>query len=143
MKKKIWLFILAGILIISFMFVSVFFAFKGLYASKVRNNYFDVYKEIATEYILSDENMIDKHGKDFNVEFESTVQYQMSDDRPSGIKRMFLEVFAPDIPQTIDEFNSGIKTITFMFSVESTVYEITFEKNETGELSVSDITEAQ
>lgn len=142
MKKKIWLFILLGILITSFLSLSAIFAFKGLYASKVRDSYFDNYREIATEYITADEKMIEKHGKEFDIKFHSTVEYQLVDDGTNRLVRLFLEVFAPEIPQSIDEFNSGIEYITFMFSVESYDYKIKFDKNETGGLSVVEITEA-
>ena len=141
MKNKKFIFVLIGILAVCFIGTSVFFALQGISASNKKREYFDVYRNIAEEYIKSKSEMLNKYGDDISVNFDNTITYSESGER--GFWDKYIEVFAPRVPNTIEEFTNRIETIMFRVRINSDPYEITFEKNSVGELVVSNLTEAE
>ena len=138
MKNKKALFILLGILTALILGTCIFFALRGVSAAHKRHEYFDVYRDIAEEYIKSDAEIFDKYGSDISVRFDDSVTYRESGERKAFDK--YIEVFAPSVPDTIDEFASGIETIKFQVEINGDKYEIAFSHNGTGELVVSSLT---
>ena len=141
MKNKKLLFILLGVFAVCFIEASIFFAMQGISAANKRQEYFDVYREKAEEYIKSDSEVLSKYGNNVTVEIENSVTYRESEKR--GFFDRYIEVFAPRVPDTLEEFTNGIKTIMFKVKINGDSYEITFEKNNAGELVVSNLAEAK
>lgn len=141
MKNKKFIFVLIGILAVCFIGTSVFFALQGISASNKKLEYFDVYRNIAEEYIKSNSEILNKYGDDISVNFDNTITYSESGER--GFWDKYIEVFAPRVPNTIEEFTNGIETIMFRVRINSDPYEIVFEKNSFGELAVSDLSQSK
>ena len=139
MKNKKIIFVLIGALVVCFIGSSIFFALQGISAAKKRQEYFDVYRDMAEEYIKSDSGMLDKYGDDFSVEFDNSVTYSESGDRVFFDR--YIEVFVPNAPDTLEEFTDGIDMIEFNVRISSDEYEIIFEKNDLGELVVTNLSE--
>ena len=135
MKKKTLLFILIGVLATCLLAVSLFFVLQGVSAANKQNQYFDVYRARAEEYIKSSPEMIEKYGENITVEFDNSVTYSQSGER--GFFDSVIEAFAPRVPDTLEEFEQGIDRIRFNVKVNKKAHEITFEKNDAGELVVS------
>ena len=141
MKNKKILFILLGVFAVCFIGASIFFAMQGISSANKQQEYFDVYREKAEEYITSDSAVLSKYGNDVSVKFESSVTYSESGGR--GFFDKYIEVFAPRVPDTLEEFTNGIEMIMFKLKINGDSYEITFEKNNAGELVVSNLSEAK
>ena len=94
---------------------------------------------MAEEYIKSDSGMLDKYGDDFSVEFDNSVTYSESGER--GFFDRYIEVFVPNAPDTLEEFTDGIDMIEFNVRISGDEYEIIFEKNDLGELVVTNLLE--
>ncbi len=141
MKNKKILFILIGVFSVCFVGASVFFAFQGISAANKEQEYFDAYREKAEEYIKSDLEVLSKYGNDISVEFDSSVTYRESGKR--GVFDRYIEVFVPNVPDSLDEFTAGIDMIKFSVKINGNAYEIVFEKNSIGELVVSGLTEIE
>ncbi len=141
MKKKKILFILLGVFAVCFIGSSIFFALQGISAANKKQEYFDAYRANAEEYIKSDSEMLSKYGSNFSVKFDNSVTYKESGER--GFFDRYIEVFAPRVPDTLEEFTNGIEMIMFKVKINRDLYEITFEKNSVGELVVSNLTEAE
>ena len=141
MKNKKLLFILLGIFTACFIGASVFFALQGISAADKEWEYFDAYRTIAEDYIKSDTSVLNTYGNDVSVEFDNSVTYSASEKR--GVFDRCIEVFAPRIPDTLDEFTEGIDMIKFDVKINGDNYEITFEKNNVGKLVVSNLTKAK
>ena len=139
MKNKKIIFVLIGALVVCFIGSSIFFALQGISAAKKRQEYFDVYRDMAEEYIKSDSGMLDKYGDDFSVEFDNSVTYSESGER--GFFDRYIEVFVPNIPDTLEEFTDGIDMIKFNVKISKDEYEIIFEKNDLGKLVVTNLSE--
>ena len=139
MKNKKFIFVLIGILAVCFIGTSLFFALQGISASNKKLEYFDVYRNIAEEYIKSNSEMLNKYGDDISVNFDNTITYSESGER--GFWDKYIEVFAPRVPDTLKEFTDGIDTINFNVKINGDKYEITFEKNSLGELVVANLSE--
>lgn len=139
MKNKKLLFILLGVFAVCFIGVSIFFAMQGISAANKRQKYFDVYREKAEEYIKSDSEVLSKYGNNVSVEFDDSVTYRENDKR--GFFDKYIAVFAPRVPDSLEEFTEGIDMIKFDIKINGDKYEITFEKNSVGELVVSNFAE--
>ena len=139
MKNKKIIFVLIGALVVCFIGSSIFFALQGISAAKKRQEYFDVYRDMAEEYIKSNSGMLDKYGDDFSVEFDNSVTYSESGER--GFFDRYIEVFVPNAPDTLEEFTDGIDMIEFNVRISGDEYEIIFEKNDLGELVVTNLSE--
>ena len=140
MKNKKILFILLGIFAVCFILASIFFALQGISSANKKQEYFDVYRSIAEEHIKSDSEIINRYGDCVSVEFDSSVTYIKSGKR--GFFDRYIELLAPRIPDTLEEFSDGIDMIKFEVKINGNEYEITFEKNSVGELIVSSLAEA-
>ena len=141
MKKKTLLFILIGVLATCLLAVSLFFVLQGVSAANKQNQYFDVYRARAEEYIKSSPEMIEQYGKNMTVDFDNSVTYSKSGKK--GVLDSIIEVFVPDAPDTLEEFTQGIDAMKFNVTVNKKAYEITFEKNDAGELVVSSLHRAK
>lgn len=141
MKNKKLLFILLGVFAVCFIGASIFFAMQGISSTNKRQEYFDIYREKAEEYIKSDSEVLSKYGNNVSVEFDNSVTYRESEER--GFFDRFIEVFAPRVPDSLEEFTEGIDMINFDVKINGDKYKITFEKNSTGELVVSTIAEVK
>ena len=141
MKNKKLLFILLGVLAVCYIGASIFFALQGISAANKRQKHFDIYRANAEEYIKSDSEILSKYGSNISVEFDNSVTYSESGKRNIG--DLFIEVFAPRVPDTLEEFANEIEMIMFKVKINGDFYEITFEKNNVGELVVSKLTEAE
>ena len=139
MKNKKIIFVLIGALVVCFIGSSIFFALQGISAAKKRQEYFDVYRDMAEEYIKSNSEMLNKYGDDFSVEFDNSVTYSESGER--GFFDRYIEVFVPNAPDTLEEFTDGIDMIEFNVRISGDEYEIIFEKNDLGELVVTNLSE--
>jgi hypothetical protein len=112
---------------------------QGVSAANKRQEYFDVYREKAEEYIRSDAVVLSTYGNDVSVEFESSVTYSESGER--GFFDRYIEVFVPNAPDTLEEFTDGIDMMKFNVKISGDEYEIIFEKNDLGELVVTNLSE--
>ena len=139
MKRKNFIFILIGILSICFIGATVFFVSRGMSAANKQWEYFDVYRDKAEEYIKSDTEMLNKYGSNLSVKFDNSVTYSESRERDFFDK--YIEVFAPRVPDSLEEFTDGIDMIKFNVTISGEEYEITFEKNSLGELVVTRLSE--
>lgn len=128
---------LTGVLALIFVGLSVFFASQGLYAAHKKQEFFDVYRLQAEEYIKSSAEITGKYGEDISVNFDNSVTYYNSGERKFYDR--YIEVFFPQIPKTLEEFNEGIDMIKFKLTINGEKHEITFEKNEQGKLYVSNL----
>ena len=137
MKNKKLLFILLGVFAVCFIGASIFFVMQGVSAANKRQEYFDVYREKVAEYIKSDAVVLSTYGNDVSVEFESSVTYSESGER--GFFDRYIEVFVPGVPDTVEEFTDGIDMIKFIVKISGDEYEIIFEKNDLGELMVTNL----
>ena len=139
MKKKTLIFILLGALSVLFIGLCLFFSIRGFAAENKRWEYFDVYKAQAEDYVKASPEIIDKYGNDISVKIDNSVSY--SQDRKNGFFNrfydMFIEVFNPSVPDTIEEFTKDINTLKFKLTVNGDGYEIFFEKNDCGDLVIS------
>ncbi len=139
MKKKRNLIILIGVIaIICFWGASVFFALQGFTAAKKKHAYFDVYKAQAEEYINTAPEILEKYGDRISIKFDKTVTY--SENRDRGFFDRYIEVFSPQVPDTLEEFSENMDRIKFKVWINNDAYEIVFEKNDSGELIVSSFT---
>ena len=135
MKRKTIILVLVGILALCFVGLSVFLALQGVSAANKRQEYFDIYRSQAEEYIKSSQEITNKYGKDISVSFDGSVTYSESGE--GGFFNRYIEIFNPQVPDTIEEFNEKIDKIKFKVKINGDKYEITFEKNDQGNLSVS------
>ena len=139
MKNTKILFILLSVFAVCFIGASIFFALQGISAANKEQEYFDVYRNKAEEYIQSNSEMLNKYGDDISVNFDNSVTYSESGER--GFFDRYIEVFAPHVPDTLEEFTAGIDMIKFNVKISGDEYEITFEKNSLGELVVTNLSE--
>ena len=139
MKNKKFIFVLIGVLVVCFIGASIFFAFQGISAENKRQEYFDVYRDMAEKYIKANSEMLNKYGDDISVEFDNSVTYSESGER--GFFDRYIEVFVPNIPDTLEEFTDGIDMIKFNVQINGDEYEIIFEKNDFDELVVTNLSE--
>lgn len=135
MKKKIIFFVLIGILVAFFVGTSVFFVLQGMFAANKEQEYFNVYRAQAEEYIKSSPEILGKYRDGISVEFDNSVTYQRNTKQKLADK--FVYIFSPDIPKTIEEFGANIKMLKLNAIINGDVYEVIFEKNDNGELCVS------
>ena len=138
MKNKKLFFVLIGIFAVCFIGASVFIVLQGISASNKKQEYFDIYRARAEEYIRSDSEIVNKYGDNISLKFDGTVEYKASAER--GFLDIYIEVFAPRVPATLEEFTDETAMIKFKLEINGDAYEIVFEKNSVGELSVSDLT---
>ena len=139
MKNKKLIFVLIGVLVVCFIGASIFFALQGISAEYKRQEYFDVYRDMAEKYIKANSEMLNKYGDDISVEFDNSVTYSESGER--GFFDRYIEVFVPNIPDTLEEFTDGIDMIKFNVKISGDEYEIIFEKNDLGKLVVTNLSE--
>ena len=139
MKNKEFIFVLIGLLVVCFIGASIFFAFQGISAENKRQEYFDVYRDMAEKYIKANSEMLNKYGDDISVEFDNSVTYSESSER--GFFDRYIEVFVPNITDTLEEFTDGIDMIKFNVKISGDEYEIIFEKNDLGKLVVTNLSE--
>ena len=139
MKNKEFIFVLIGLLVVCFIGASIFFAFQGISAENKRQEYFDVYRDMAEKYIKANSEMLNKYGDDISVEFDNSVTYSESGER--GFFDRYIEVFVPNVPDTLEEFTDGIDMIKFNVKISGDEYEIIFEKNDLGKLVVTNLSE--
>ncbi len=139
MKNKKLLFIILGVLVVCFVGATFFFVSQGILASNKEQKYVDFYRNEAEEYIKANSEMLNKYGDDFSVDFDNSVTYSLSEER--GFFDRYIELFAPKVPDTIEEFTDGIDAIKFGFEIKRDKYEIIFEKNSDGELVVTNLSE--
>ena len=139
MKNKKLILVLIGVLVVCFIGASIFFALQGISAENKRQEYFDVYRDMAEKYIKANSEMLNKYGDDISVEFDNSVTYSESGER--GFFDRYIEVFVPDIPDTLEEFTDGIDMIKFNVKISGDEYEIIFEKNDLGKLVVTNLSE--
>ena len=139
MKNKKIIFVLIGALVVCFIGSSIFFALQGISAENKRQEYFDVYRDMAEKYIKANSEMLNKYGDDISVEFDNSVTYSESGER--GFFDRYIEVFVPNIPDTLEEFTDGIDMIKFNVKISGDEYEIIFEKNDLGKLVVTNLSE--
>ena len=139
MKNKKFIFGLIGVLVICFIGASIFFALQGISAENKRQEYFDVYRDMAEKHIKANSEMLNKYGEDISVEFDSSVTYSESGERVFFDR--YIEVFVPNIPNTLEEFTDGIDMIKFNVKISGDEYEIIFEKNDLGKLVVTNLSE--
>ena len=139
MKNKKIIFVLICVLVVCFIGASIFFALQGISAENKRQEYFDVYRDIAEKYIKANSEMLNKYGDDISVEFDNSVTYSESGER--GFFDRYIEVFVPNIPDTLEEFTDGIDMIKFNVKISKDEYEIIFEKNDLGKLVVTNLSE--
>lgn len=133
--------ILVGVLAVLFVGLSVFFALRGVSVANKEEKYFDVYRQKAKEYILSDSEILAQYGSDVSVKFDNSYSYMPSE--PRGMFDRVIDVFAPRAPETLEEFNQEIAMIEFKVSVKEQKYLITFEKDYAGELVVVSLVESE
>ena len=138
MKTKI-LFVLVGIFAISFIAASIFFGIQGIWAAEKTDKHIDSYRVIAADYLRESPEILNKYGESPSIKFKSSYSY--SGNEKSSFCDLFLSVFAPDVPDTLEAFSEGIKTITLTVFINGDEYEILFEKNDDGELVISSLTE--
>ena len=139
MKNKKIIFVLIGVLVVCFIVASIFFAMQGISAENKRQEYFDVYRDMAEKYIKANSEMLNKYGDDISVEFDNSVTYSEIGER--GFFDRYIEVFVPNIPDTLEEFTDGIDMIKFNVKISGDEYEIIFEKNDLGKLVVTNLSE--
>ena len=139
MKNKKIIFVLIGVLVVCFIGASIFFASQGISAENKRQEYFDVYRDMAEKYIKANSEMLNKYGDDISVEFDNSVTYSESGER--GFFDRYIEVFVPNIPDTLEEFTDGIDMIKLNVKINGDEYEIIFEKNDLGKLVVTNLSE--
>ena len=139
MKNKKFIFVLIGVLVVCFIVASIFFAMQGISAENKRQEYFDAYRDMAEKYIKANSEMLNKYGDDISVEFDNSVTYSESGER--GFFDRYIEVFVPNIPDTLEEFTDGIDMIKFNVKISGDEYEIIFEKNDLGKLVVTNLSE--
>ena len=137
MKKKKTLFICLGIFGTLSLALTVFVISRGLYAGEVNDSYFDVYRAEAVEYINSSPEIAEKYGTSPRIKFDSEVHCISAKKRRPG--DLIIYVFAPDIPDSIEEFNSGFKTIEFDLTINGDDYRIRFDKDDSGDFFVSSL----
>ena len=139
MKNKKFIFVLISVLVVCFIGASIFFALQGISAENKRQEYFDVYRDMAEKYIKANSEMLNKYGDDISVEFDNSVTYSESGER--GFFDRYIEVFVPNIPDTLEEFTDGMDMIKFNVKISGDEYEIIFEKNDLGKLVVTNLSE--
>ena len=138
MKKDKIIFILIGIGAVCFAACSLFFVMRGFLAHDKQNEYFDLYRAEAREYIESDPEICEKYGEDISVEFD-TYSYSYAVKRRAIDK--YIEVFFPWKPETVEEFNQKLDEIDFNVMINGDPYNIVLEKNMNGEFEVVSLTE--
>ena len=139
MKNKKFIFVLIGILVVCFIGAPVFFGLQGISAANKIQGYYDAYRDMAEEYIKANSEMLNKYGDDISVEFDNSVTYSRSGKR--GFLDRYIEVFVPNVPDTLEEFTDGMDMIQFNVKISGNEYEIIFEKNDLGELVVTNLSE--
>ena len=137
-KKKKLLIIILAIVGPCFIALTLFSVFQGFSSAEKREEYFDVYRAKAVEYLTADEEMIGKYGEDFKVRFDTRVTYHEPDG--AGFWGMVKALFISDVPDSIEEFNERVDMIEFKVYIADDAYEIKFEKNTHGELVVTSLT---
>ena len=132
MKKRtiILLVTLAAILTAA----TLFLALQGVLAANKRQGYFDAYGEQAIAYAKASPELREAYGEDFTVTLDGNIAFGEEGRRP--IDR-YIEVFVPQVPDTIEEFAARTNYLKFSLFVNGDEYEIVFEKNDAGELAVS------
>ena len=138
MKKNI-VFVFIGFFVLCFAGLSVFFALQGISAANKEQEYFDVFRLRAEEYIKSSAEITSKYGQDISVGFDDSVTYSASGER--GFFDKYMEAFFPEVPSSLEEFCDGIDMIRFNVEINGDNYEIIFEKNDQGELAVTSLEE--
>lgn len=138
MKKHI-VPIIAGIAVVCFIGLSIFFALQGISTSNKKQAYFDAYREQAKEYVQSSPEIVAKYREgNIDVKFDSSFSYYESG---RGFLDKYIELFNPKVPDTLEEFSKNIESVTFTLTVNGDPYEITFEQNSSGTLTITELVE--
>ena len=128
-KKKILLLIIG--LSIAFLSVTIFFVVKQIQADKKEQSYIEKYKHDAMDYIKSSDEVITVFGSDFDIEYQS-ASYKYSTNEYVNW------VFYRKIPENLEEFNEKIEYMEFDFKIKSKICSVRFEKDEKGDIVISD-----
>lgn len=139
MKKTI-VFIIIGILVVSFLGATLYFTMRGLSVSDKMQEYLDVYRIKAEEYIKSAPEITDRYGETPRITFDDTITYKENAKEGNRFLRAISEAFNPKAPADIDEFTASVSMIEFDVEINDDDYIITFEKNIQGELVVTSLT---
>ena len=135
MKNQKLTVILLGVFAVLFISASIFFVLQAISAAGKEQEYLDFYRDKAEEYIKSDLEILSEYGNDISVKFENSAIYRESGKR--GFFDIYIEVFVPSVPATLEEFTSEMEMIKFNVKINGDLYEITFEKTDSGELAVT------
>ncbi len=137
-KNKTMLFVLIGIFILIWIGLTVLFVSRGLVSGDKKWEYFNVYRSQAEEYIKDSSAIKDKYGDTVSIKFDNSVTY--SESQKKGVFERMLGFFKSEVPDTLEEFTENIAMIKFNVEINGDAYEIIFEKNNNGKLSVSGLT---
>ena len=133
-EKRIIVFVLLGIFAASFVFLTAFSVTRGMNADDKRQEYFDVYREQAKEYVESHSEI---YGENASLNFYKAVSYTENGDR--GFLDLCIDTFFPRVPDTIEEFSEDFESLEFTAEINGEKFKIAFTKNESGELTLSSI----
>lgn len=138
MKKQTLAVVLIVFFAVCFVGLSIFFAARNISVSDKKWEYFETYKTQAEEYIKELPEITEKYGDTVSVKFDDSITYSESD--PKSYFERCVELFNPLAPDSLEEFNENIDMIKFKATVNGDEYEITYEKNSSGEFFISSLT---
>ena len=128
-KKKIILLVVG--LSIAFLSVTIFFVVKQLQADKKEQSYIEKYKHDAMDYIKSSDEAITSFGNDFEIKYQSGSYKYSTNEYVNW-------VFYRKTPENPEEFKEKIEYMEFDFKIKSKICTVRFEKDEKGDIVISD-----
>ncbi len=140
MKKRIWLFILIGVLVTALVVLFFCSTHRSTLAHRNEGKHIDTYKNQAEEVLKTSAALKSTYGSDITVVFTDNVSWHHDDTRSA--LDMYAEFFWADPDESIEEFSADIEYMTLSADINGDPYEVRLEKGDDGLLSKVSATDA-
>lgn len=140
MKKRIWLFILMGVLVTALVVLFFCSSHRSTLAHQNEGEHIDTYKNQAEEVLKTSSALKGKYGSDITVVFTDNVSWHHDDTRSA--LDMYAEYLWADPDESIEEFSADIEYMTLSADINGDPYEVRLEKGDDGLLSKVSATDA-
>ncbi len=140
MKKRIWLFILIGVLVTALVVLFFCSSHRSTLAHQNEGKHIDTYKNQAEEVLKTSSALKGKYGSDITVVFTDNVSWHHDDTRSA--LDTYAEFFWADPDESIEEFSADIEYMTLSADINGDPYEVRLEKGDDGLLSKVSATDA-
>lgn len=140
MKKRIWLFVLLGILVTG-LFVLFFASYhRGTLAHKNEGVHINTYQNQAEQELKASSALNSKYAFDMTITFDTNVSWHHDESRSA--LDMYAEFFWADPNESIEEFSADIEYMILHADINGDPYEVRLEKGDDDLLNAISATDA-